>query len=106
MVDWALANQIARFAAGDGGGAAVEADFPTLVAESEKHLRAYTKLVLSEPVPPPEAVDRAAWAEVNINSMATLLEPVSDRLSKRLTASGPLAGPLRVVAGATVAAEC
>jgi len=47
MVDWGLANQIARFAAG-AGGPAVEADFPALVAESEEHLRGYTQLELSE----------------------------------------------------------
>src|SRR5436305_1014941 len=105
MVDWALATQIARFAAG-GGGAPIEADFPALVAENERHLRDYTKLELTEPIPPPEPVDRAAWAEVNINSMARLLEPVNERLSKRFASAGPLAGPLRIVVGATVAAEC
>src|SRR2546421_1291085 len=108
MVDWALANQIARFAAGAGahGDASVEADFPALVAENERHLRDYTKLELSEPVPPPEPVDRATWAEVNVNSMSHLLEPVTERLSKRFAFTGPFAGPLRVVVGATVAAEC
>ena len=105
MVDWGLANQIARFAAG-AGGPAVEADFPALVAESEEHLRGYTQLELSEPVPPPEAVDRATWAEVNLGSMAKLLEPVDERLTKRLEMAGPFAGPLRIVTGATVAAEC
>ncbi|MBV9212296.1 MAG: zinc-dependent metalloprotease [Actinobacteria bacterium] len=105
MVDWALANQIARFAAG-AGGPSVDADFPALVAESEGHLRGYTKLDLADPVPPPETVDRATWAEVNIDSMSRLLEPVSDRLANRFALAGPLAGPLRVVVGATVAAEC
>jgi len=105
MVDWALATQIARFAAG-GRGAPIEADFSALVAEHERHLRDYTKLELTEPIPPPEPVDRAAWAEVNINSMARLLEPVNERLSKRFASAGPLAGPLRIVVGATVAAEC
>ncbi len=105
MIDWALANQIARFAAG-GGDAPVAADFPALVAENERHLRDYTKLELSEPVPPPEPVDRATWAEVNINSMSKLLEPVTERLSTRFAKTGPFAGPLRVVVGATVAAEC
>src|SRR5919202_3109041 len=105
MVDWALANQIARFAAG-GAGAPLEADFPALVAENERHLRDYTKLQLSEPVPPPEPVDRGTWAEVNINSMSRLLEPVTERMGNRFAMAGPFAGALRVVVGSTVAAEC
>jgi coenzyme F420 biosynthesis associated uncharacterized protein len=106
MVDWALANQIARFAAGSASAPAIEADFPALVAEHERHLRDYTKLELSEPVPAPESVDRATWAEVNIASMSHLLEPVTERLGNRFAMTGPFAGPLRVVVGATVAAEC
>ena len=80
MVDWALARQIARFAAGSSAGAPpLDADFPTLVRESEAHLRDYTGLELSAPVPAPEPVGRAEWAEVNLESLALLLEPVSER---------------------------
>src|SRR2546430_15683472 len=92
MVDWGLAKQIARFAAG-AGGPAVEADFPALVAESEEHLRGYTQLELSEPVPPPEAVDRATWAGGKPGSMGKLLEPGDERLAKRLERGGAVAGP-------------
>src|SRR5437763_10909983 len=106
MVDWALARQIARFAAGSSAGAPpLDADFPTLVRESEAHLRDYTGLELSAPVPAPEPVGRAEWAEVNLESLAALLEPVSERLSTRLGSTGPFAGPLRAVTGATLAAE-
>jgi coenzyme F420 biosynthesis associated uncharacterized protein len=106
MVDWSLARQIARFAAGSSAGApSLEADFPALVSEYEGHLRDYTQLELSAPIPPPESVDRAQWAEVNLDALASLLEPVSERLTKRLEAAGPFAGPLRAVTGATLAAE-
>ena len=105
MVDWSLARQIARFAAGSGGGARPATDLGPLVAESEGHLRDYTGLSLSEPVPEPEPVTRAEWAEINLDSLAALLEPVSGRLSERLAATGPFAGPLRAVTGATLAAE-
>jgi coenzyme F420 biosynthesis associated uncharacterized protein len=37
--------------------------------------------------------------------MASLLAPVTQRLEDRLSAAGPLAGPLRVATGATLAAE-
>src|SRR5438093_3348092 len=106
MVDWSLARQLARFAAGSGGAAPpLAADFPALVAESEGHLRDYTRLELSAPVPQPEPVSRAEWSEINLDSLARLLEPVSERLSTRLGSTGPFAGPLRAVTGATLAAE-
>ena len=57
------------------------------------------------PLPEPEAVDRAEWADVNLNGLAGLLAPVTDRLAGRLESAGPLAGPLRMATGATLAAE-
>src|SRR3954447_305815 len=106
MVDWSLARQLARFAASAGGTPPeLEADFETMVAESEAHLRDYTRLPLAQPIPAPEAVDRAEWADINLDSLASLLEPVSSRLSSRLGLTGPFAGPLRAVTGATLAAE-
>jgi coenzyme F420 biosynthesis associated uncharacterized protein len=106
MIDWSLARQIARFAAGAGAGAApLEADFPALVAEHEAHLRDYTGLELAAPVPAPEEVSRVEWSEINLESLASLLEPVTQRLLKRLEGAGPFAAPLRAVTGATLAAE-
>src|SRR5918912_1434505 len=72
MVDWSLARQIAHFAAG-GGAAPIEADFPALVDRSERALRDYTGLKLAGPIPPPEPVGRAEWADVNLDSLAALL---------------------------------
>jgi coenzyme F420 biosynthesis associated uncharacterized protein len=106
MVDWSLARQIARFAAGSSASLPpLEADFPALVDESQGHLRDYTGLELATPMPAPESVGRAEWADVNLDSLASLLEPVTDRLATRLDSAGPFAGPLRAVTGATFAAE-
>jgi coenzyme F420 biosynthesis associated uncharacterized protein len=105
MVDWSLARQIARFASGGGGPAQVDADFPAMVGEAEGHLRDYTGLHPKGELPPPEVVDRAEWADVNLESLCKMLGPVSERLSNRLELAGPLAGPLRAVTGATLAAE-
>jgi coenzyme F420 biosynthesis associated uncharacterized protein len=105
MVDWSLARQIARFAAGGGGSPEVDADFPALVAEAEGQLRSYTGLEPAGAIPPPEVVSRAEWADVNLDSLSKLLEPVAKRMSGRLEAAGPLAGALRTVTGATLAAE-
>ncbi|MEA2375879.1 MAG: hypothetical protein QOD53_2342, partial [Thermoleophilaceae bacterium] len=106
MVDWSLARQIARFASGGGGGAAeLDVDLDDLVARSEQDLRDYTGLDLDAPIPAPEKVTRAEWADVNLTSLCKLLDPVTERLSQRLDAAGPFAGPLRAVTGATLAAE-
>ena len=63
MVDWSLARQIARFAAGSPTTAPrLDADLPALVEESAGHLRAYTELEPSAPMPAPEPLGRAEWA--------------------------------------------
>jgi coenzyme F420 biosynthesis associated uncharacterized protein len=106
MVDWTLARQIARFAAGSGSAPSLdEPDFEGRVAATQRVLSDYTGLVAVEAVPAPEAVSRADWAEVNVGTMADMLGPVTQRLGKRFTGSGAFAGPLRIATGATVAAE-
>jgi coenzyme F420 biosynthesis associated uncharacterized protein len=105
MVDWSLARQIARFAAGGSQRATIEADFPALVEEADRHLRGYTGLAPAGDIPPPEVVDRAEWADVNLTSLSKMLEPVAERMSGRLALAGPFAGALRTVTGATLAAE-
>src|SRR5207237_122456 len=80
-------------------------NFVARVDSTERVLSDYTGLSPVEPIPEPEAVTRADWAEVNVQSMADMLEPVTERLGKRFTSAGAFAGPLRIAAGATVAAE-
>jgi coenzyme F420 biosynthesis associated uncharacterized protein len=105
MIEWSLARQIARFAAGAGDALPLHADLPAFVAEAEPHLRRYTGLEPATPIPAPEALTRPDWAEINVDSMAALLGPVADRLGDRFDGAGPLAGPLRLAAGGIVAAE-
>jgi coenzyme F420 biosynthesis associated uncharacterized protein len=105
MVDWSLARQIARFASGGQDSSPVKDDLGGMAADAERHVAAYTGLTLASPAPAPEAVDRAAWADTNLTTLSGLLDPVTDRLSGRLDKAGPLAGALRMVAGATLAAE-
>src|SRR3954449_8445052 len=106
MVDWTLARQVARFAAGNGAAPALESpDFESRVEATERVLSDYTGLSAAEPIPAPEAVSRGDWAEVNVGTMADMLDPVTQRLGSRFTGSGAFAGPLRIAAGATVAAE-
>ncbi len=105
MVDWSLARQVARLAAGSGDEGPPQADVAALCVEMEEHVARYTGLSLGMPAPPAELVARGEWASVNLDSLATLLDPVAGRLEQRLEFAGPLAGALKAGAAATLAAE-
>ncbi len=105
MVDWSLARQIARLAAGSEGHTTTVGDLSAQVDDALGEVGAYTGLTLTGHAPTPEIVDRRGWAEINLDSLARLLEPVAGRLDARLNAAGPLAGALRMGADATLAAE-
>ena len=104
MVDWDLARQIARLAAGSAPAPPL-ADLPARAELAEQEVARFTGLEPAEPIPPPEALDRPAWTEVNIATLASLLGPVAERLGDRTDTAGPLAAPLRALAGAAMAAE-
>ena len=105
MVDWTLARRIAGLAAGQSAEAAPPFDAAVLSAEMEAPVAAYTRLALASPTPPAEAVSRADWAAVNLETLSHILDPVAARLDERLAFAGPLAGALRAGAAATLAAE-
>ncbi|MEA2417961.1 MAG: hypothetical protein QOE60_167 [Thermoleophilaceae bacterium] len=105
MVDWSLARQVARLAAGSGDEGPPQADVAALCVEMEQHVADYTGLSLETPVPAAELVGRGEWASVNLDSLAQLLDPVAARLEQRLEFAGPLAGALKAGAAATLAAE-
>jgi coenzyme F420 biosynthesis associated uncharacterized protein len=105
MVDWSLAQQVARLAAGGGTQGSAPFDAAALCLEMEGPVAGYTRLALSTPTPPAEVVDRAEWAAANLESLSQILDPVAARLDDRLGFAGPLAGALRAGASATVSAE-
>jgi coenzyme F420 biosynthesis associated uncharacterized protein len=105
MVDWSLARQIARFAAGSAQVPQLGVDLDAMAADAERQVADYTELTLPGPPPPPEMIDRATWAEINLDTLSSFLDPVGGRLADRLGSAGPLAGPLRAAASATLAAE-
>jgi len=105
MVDWSLARQIARFAAGADDRHPLAFSFEDAAESGLGQVSAYSGLELGGPAPPVHEVARAEWAEANLDSLAELLEPVGERLDERLGHAGPLAGPLKAAAGATLAAE-
>jgi coenzyme F420 biosynthesis associated uncharacterized protein len=105
MVEWSLARRIARLAAGTDEPVDLGVDVPALCADMELHVAACTRLELAAPAPRAELLGRGEWADMNLASFEQLLEPVTERLDQRLSFAGPLAGALRMGAGATIAAE-
>jgi coenzyme F420 biosynthesis associated uncharacterized protein len=105
MVDWSLARQVARLAAGTGEQAGEMPDVVALCAEMEGYVAEYTRLSPASEIPGPELVSRDEWASTNLESLSQLLDPVAARLDKRLEFAGPLAGALKAGAAATLAAE-
>jgi coenzyme F420 biosynthesis associated uncharacterized protein len=105
MVDWPLALQIAGFAAGSDQKVDLGVDLVGRTRELESEVISYTGLEPATPVPEAELFSRRQWAAMNLDSLSHLLQPVAGRLDERFEFAGPLAGALRMGAGATLAAE-
>jgi len=105
MVDWTLARQIARMAARSDEVPDLALDLASFTREIEARVIAHVQLEPTVAVPPAEVVGRGTWAEANLTSLTSALEPVTGRLEERVSAAGPFAGALRVATGVTLAAE-
>ncbi|MEA2493070.1 MAG: hypothetical protein QOJ29_981 [Thermoleophilaceae bacterium] len=105
MVDWSLARRVAALAGATEGPTDVGVDLVEAARRLEPDVAAYTLLQPVGATPPAELVDRADWADANLTTFSHLLEPVVGRMFDRLDRAGPIAGPLKLAAGATVAAE-
>jgi coenzyme F420 biosynthesis associated uncharacterized protein len=105
MVEWGIARQLARLSAGSEEPVELGVDLRAMCADLELHVAGCTQLQLAAPAPPAELVTRAEWAELNLASFEGMLDPVAERMGERLSFAGPLAGALRMGAGATIAAE-
>src|SRR3954451_880968 len=78
MVDWSLARQVARLAAGsEGAPVDLGLDLVALSAEMEGPVASYTALEPARPVPAAEVVGRADWVGLNLDSLSGLLDPVA-----------------------------
>src|SRR4051794_23222886 len=105
MVDWSLARRVAALAGAGEGPKDVGVDVVAAAERLEPEVAAYTALDSGGEAPPAELVDRGEWADVNLTTLSALLDPVTQRMSDRLAGAGPIAGPLRLATGATIAAE-
>jgi coenzyme F420 biosynthesis associated uncharacterized protein len=102
VVDWILAERIARYVAGTGDGRLPTADLAELAAESERRVIIYTGLEPTAPIPPPEGIGRHEWVESNIGAMRQLLDPVLERAGKGL---GPLRPAVQIGIGLVLSTE-
>ena len=102
VVDWILAERIARQVAGNGAGRLPTAALAELAAESERRVIAYTGLEPVTPIPPPEGIGRHEWVKSNIDAMRQLLDPVLERAGEGL---GPLKPAMQIGIGLLLSAE-
>ncbi len=102
MIDWIIAERIARRVAGSGEADWSGIDLGELASASAQRVVAYTGLAADVPLPAPEGIGRREWIASNISSMRALLDPVLGRAGKQL---GPLAPLLQIGAGLVMSAE-
>lgn len=88
MIDWILAERIARYVAGTGDQRIPAVDLSALASQAEMRVTEYTGLQPVRPLPEPEGIGRREWIGTNVQAMRGLLDPVLESAGKNL-------GPLR-----------
>jgi coenzyme F420 biosynthesis associated uncharacterized protein len=107
VIDWEMAERVAGAVAGMPNGDAgkpLPGDLGAMATEARLRVIAYSRLEPARELPPPEAVDRAAWAKANLFTMRGTLAPLIEKAEQQ-TGTGPLAGPLRAAGGMLLAGE-
>ena len=107
VIDWRLANSVARMVASatpapDVPMTGFASEVDAFAARSAELVSGYTGLDGGGALPSPETVDRGGWAATNLGSMRSVLDPVADRVGG---GAGPLSGPLRALTGTLLAVE-
>jgi coenzyme F420 biosynthesis associated uncharacterized protein len=106
LVDWNMAERVAR--ALSGSGPRWDGGEDELRSESDRAaelVRRYTGLKPKGGVPPAELVDRAEWAEVNLETFRELSSRVEAHLEERMEDSNGRNGIQRTIVGAATGAE-
>jgi coenzyme F420 biosynthesis associated uncharacterized protein len=102
VIDWIIAERIARYIAGTGDAKPPTSDLAALAAESERRVVAYTGLEPTRALPPPEGIERREWVAANITSMRSMLDPVLEHAGAGL---GPLKPAMQIAMGFALSAE-
>ncbi|HWE34542.1 MAG TPA: zinc-dependent metalloprotease [Solirubrobacteraceae bacterium] len=102
IVDWIIAERIARYIAGTGSATHPTVELAPLATESERRVVDYTGLRPTKPLPAPEGIERRDWIAANLSSMRTLLDPVLERAGAGM---GPLKPAMQLSMGFALSAE-
>lgn len=102
MIDWFLAQRLARYVAGEPEQRPPRADLQELATDSAERVIAYTGLMPARPIPPAEGIGRAEWIAANVGAMRTLLDPPLSRVGEGL---GAARQAMRLGAGVVLTAE-
>jgi coenzyme F420 biosynthesis associated uncharacterized protein len=107
VVDWGLAERLARTLAGNGSGkrSVRKGDLRRAARGSVGVVRDYTGLEPKGRLPSAEVVDRREWIGANIGSLRSMSAGVEQSLASSLELPGPLGPGLRAAAGAAVGVE-
>lgn len=102
MIDWFLAQRLARYVAGEPETQPPKADLQALATDSAERVIAYTGLTPARAIPPAEGIGRAEWIAANVGAMRMLLDPPLEKVGANL---GPARQAMRLGAGAVLTAE-
>src|SRR3954453_5357005 len=101
-----MAERVARALSGSGPAWDGRADeLRSESARAAQLVRHYTRLRPRGGVPPAELVDRAEWAEVNLETFRELSARVKSHLKERMNGSNGKGGPQRTIVGAATGGE-
>jgi coenzyme F420 biosynthesis associated uncharacterized protein len=102
MIDWFLAQRLARQFAGEPDAPPPKADLHALATDSAERVIAYTGLTPARALPPAEGIGRAEWIAANVGAMRMLLDPPLSKVGEGL---GPARHAMRLGAGIVLTAE-
>lgn len=107
LIDWTLAERVARGLAGNGSGkrSVRRVDLKRAARGTVGMVRDYTGLEPEGRLPAAEAVDRRQWIEANIASLRGMSAAVEGQLAESLDLPGPLGSSLRGAAGIAAGIE-
>jgi coenzyme F420 biosynthesis associated uncharacterized protein len=102
MIDWFLAQRLARYVAGEPAPRPPKLDLGVLAADSAERVIAYTGLTPRHELPAAEGIGRAEWIAANVGAMRALLDPPLTKVGEGL---GPARHAMRLGAGVVLTAE-
>ncbi len=107
LIDWPLAERVARGLAGTGTGkrSVRVADLRKATRGSVAAVHGYTGLEPRGRAPSTEVLDRGEWIEANTVSLKAVTAGIEEEIAESRRIPGPLGGGLRRAAGAAAGVE-